>query len=318
MDTRPRPLLVVAALLAVYLVWGSTYVAIAVAVQTQPPFLLAGARFLVAGALLYVWAIRRGDTEGDRVRAPQWRAAAIVGGLLLLVGNGGVVWAEQSVPSSLAALVIAAVPLWMAVLGRLLNGQRLGTLSVTGVAIGFAGVGVLVSPGGDGGGGSHLAGTVVLCGAAVSWALGSVWSQRLPLPKRPLVATACEMLCGGALLAVVAVGRGELAGFDPAAVSLASWVALAYLVVFGSMLAFSAYVWLLANVRSDLVSTYAYVNPLVAVLLGWSLLDEAVTARTLLGGAVVVAAVGLVVAGRSRAAPQAAEPSPAPTPVASR
>lgn len=310
MPNPPRTALVAAALLAVYLVWGSTYVAIRIAVQTLPPFLLACVRFLVAGALLYAWTIGRGgrapaDGAADRDAPPspsdpigprQWAAATLVGGLLLLGGNGLVVWGEQTVPSGLAALIVATVPLWMALLGRVLLGQRMARLSVVGVLLGFAGVAVLLSPAGDGG--ADPAGTAVICLAALSWGLGSVWSRRLPLPRRPAVATALEMLGGGALLTTVAAVGGEFGRVDLGAVTLASWAALAYLVVFGSLVAFSAYVWLLANVRSDLASTYAYVNPLVAVLLGWALLGETVTARTLLGGAVIVVAVGLVLAGR--------------------
>ena len=323
MQNPPRTAVVAAALLAVYLVWGSTYVAIRIAVDTLPPFLLAGVRFLLAGAVLYAWTSRRRDrtraarggagrdavaAEADPIGPAQWGAATLVGGLLLLGGNGLVVWGEQTVTSGLAAMIIATVPLWMALFGRVLLRERMTTVSVAGVLLGFAGVAVLIAPDGDRA--SDPAGTAALCLAALSWGLGSVWSRRLPLPRRPLMATALEMLGGGALLTVVAVAGGELGRFDAGAVTARSWAALAYLVVFGSLVAFTAYVWLLANVRSDLASTYAYVNPLVAVLLGWALLDETVTMRTLVGGGVVVLAVGLVLAGRPRKGPSAGEAAP--------
>lgn len=315
MPKSPRPAAVVAALLAVYLVWGSTYLAIRVAVETLPPFLLAGARFLVAGAVLYPFAVGRRPAEAvdDPIGPAQWGAATLVGGLLLLGGNGLVVWGEQTVPSGLAALLIATVPLWVALLGRVFLRERIAALSVAGVLLGFAGVAVLVAPG-AGGAEADTAGMAVLCLAALSWGLGTVWSPRLPLPRRPLVATALEMLGGGALLTAVAVVSGEYGRLDLGAVSARSWLAMAYLVVIGSWVAFSAYVWLLANVRSDLTSTYAYVNPLIAVLLGWALLDEEVSPRTLLGGGVIVAAVALVWAGRPRR--ERVEAAPALEPVA--
>ena len=296
---RPSPLLVAAALGAVYIVWGSTYLAIRVGVATLPPFLMAGSRFLLAGALLLGWTAWRGDLRRERIGAPQLRAAAIVGGLLLLGGNGLVSWAEQTVPSGLAALLISSTPLWMALLGRTLFRERLTPLSVAGIVLGFVGVALLVGVGGSGSGAAPI-GIAAILVAAFLWGLGSVWSRRLPLPAHPLVATALEMIAGGSLMVAVAIVRGEPAALDLAAVTPQSWAALAYLVVFGSLVAFTAYVWLLANVRTDLVGTYAYVNPLVAVLLGWALLGEVVTASTLLGGAVVVVAVALVVLARGR------------------
>jgi drug/metabolite transporter (DMT)-like permease len=302
---QPQPaLLVVLALLTVYLVWGSTYLGIAVAVQTLPPFLMASVRFLAAGAVLWVWSIRRGDTEGDRIGPRQWGAAAIVGCLLLTTGNAMVGFGEQTVPSGVAALLVASMPLWMAVMSRGLLGERLGWRAVVGLLLGFAGVALLVQPSG----GERLdpVGTAAILFAAVSWALGSVWSRRLPLPSRPLVATSMEMLCGGALLALVSLATGEWGRFDPGAVSGASLLALLYLIMFGSLLAFTAYVWLLRATSTPVLSTYAYVNPVIAVALGWTLLGETINRGTLTGGAVIIVAVALIVT-RGSAAP--AEPA---------
>jgi drug/metabolite transporter (DMT)-like permease len=287
---------VAAALGIVYLVWGSTYFGIRVAIGTIPPLSMGALRFLVAGGLLYPWAVRRGDREGDRPGLAQWAAGAVVGVALLAGGNGAVSWGEQHIPSGVAALLIATVPLWMSVLGRVALRERLAWTAVLGLAVGFAGLVVLVRPSG-----THrldpLA-TAVVLGGALAWASGSVWSRRAPLPRRPLVGAGIEMLAGGAVLAVAAVVGGELGRIDPGAVSAASLAAVAYLVVFGSLVAFTAYAWLLRNVRTSVASTYAYVNPVVAVALGWAFGGEPVSARTLLAGAVILAGVALIVTAR--------------------
>jgi drug/metabolite transporter (DMT)-like permease len=287
---------VAVALATVYLVWGSTYFGIRVAIRTVPPLSMAALRFLVAGGLLYAWSVRRGDREGDRPGLAQWAASAVVGVLLLAVGNGAVTWAEQRIPSGVAALLIATVPLWMSILGRVVLRERLAWTAVAGLAAGFGGLVLLVRPSGA----HHLdaaATAVVLCGA-LAWASGSVWSRRAPLPRRPLVGAGMEMLAGGAALAVAAVAGGELGRLHPERFSTASLVAMAYLVVFGSLAAFTAYAWLLRNVRTSVAATYAYVNPVVAVALGWGFGGEQVTGRTLLAGAVIVAGVALIVAAR--------------------
>lgn len=286
------------AMWVVYIIWGSTYLAIAVVVETMPPFLAAGARFLVAGAMLYAWAIRRGDREGDRPTARQWRSAAIIGTALLLGGNGMVQWAEQTVPSGIAALLIATVPLWMAVMAGVVLRERMTWREVLGIAVGFGGVALLVGPVG-GEARFDLLGIAAILFAALSWAGGSLYARRAPLPSRPLVGTAMEMLAGGVALVIVGLAAGELGRVDLGAFSVASWIGLAYLVVFGSLAGFAAYAWLLRVARTSLVSTYAYVNPVIAVLLGWAILSEAVTARTLIAGAVIVAAVALIVSARA-------------------
>jgi drug/metabolite transporter (DMT)-like permease len=295
---QPQPAILVAlALLTVYLVWGSTYLGIRVAVQTLPPFLMASVRFLVAGALLWTWAIRRGDVTGDRIGPRQWGAAAIVGCLLLTTGNAMVGWGEQTVPSGIAALLVASMPLWMVMMSRGLLGERLGWRAAVGLLLGFAGVALLVQP--SGGHRLDPLGTAAILFAAVSWALGSVWSRRLPLPSRPLVATSMEMLAGGGLLALVSLATGEIGRFNPAQVSAASLLAVLYLIVFGSLLAFSSYVWLLRATSTAVLSTYAYVNPIIAVALGWGLLGETVNTSTLAGGAIIIVAVAVIMTRRT-------------------
>ena len=293
----PRTALQVAVALGiVWVVWGSTYLAIALAIETMPPFLMASSRFLVAGAILYAWNASRGEPRADR---RGWLAGAVTGILFLVGGNGGVVWAQQRVPSGVAALVIASVALWIALLDRTIFGQRLSKQAVIGLVIGFAGVALLVNP--AIGGGIDGLGALVLLGAALSWAVGTLLSRQpwLGLPDRPLVGAAIQMLAGGAVFAIIGISTGELGRVDFAEMSWRSTGGLVYLVVFGSLVAFSAYVWLLQNARVSLVATYAYVNPVVAVLLGWSILGEAVTARTLLAGGVIVAGVALIVSARS-------------------
>jgi drug/metabolite transporter (DMT)-like permease len=313
--TRPRTLQVAAALLTVYVVWGSTYLGIRVAIETLPPLLMSGVRFIIAGAVLYAFAIRRGDTEGDRPGRAQWLAALVVGGALLLCGNGGVTWGEQFVASGLTSLLIATVPLWMVLFARIILGERLTWPARTGVVVGFAGLVLLVWPDrGEAASGFPLGPTLVILTGAACWGWGSVHARRafraprVPdgrprptlgarLPSRPLVSTAMQMLAGGSLQIVAGIATGELPRVDLGAVSGRSIAAVAYLIVFGSLLAFTAYAWLLRNVRTSLASTYAYVNPVVAVALGWAVLGEPVTARSLAAGAVILAGVALIVQG---------------------
>lgn len=296
------------ALWAVYIVWGSTYLAIRYVVETMPPFLSAGARFLVAGGVLYAWAIRRGDRRGDRPTLRQWRSAAIIGGALLLGGNGMVQWAEQTVPSGIAALLIATVPLWMAVIGGVVLRERTTWREVLGIVVGFGGVALLVGP--VGGAGFDPLGIAAILFASLSWASGSLYARRADLPGRPLVGIAMEMIAGGAILAAVGLAVGEAGTLDPGSFSPASWAGLAYLTVVGSLVGFAAYAWLLRVARTSLVATYAYVNPVIAVLLGWAIASEQVTPRTLLAGLVIVGAVALIVSART----DDGEPEPAGEP----
>ncbi len=288
-----------AALLVVYVFWGGTYLAIRVGVETVPPLLLAGVRYLIAGLILYPLAVRGGSAAqrtADRPRAANWLACAIVGGLLLLGGNGGVSIGERSVPSGFASLLVATVPLWLLVLDAVLNRARIGVLPIFGLLAGLAGVGLLAGLGGGGSrGGGSAAGVAIILVAAVSWALGTILSGRVALPQRPLLSTAMQMLTAGAALLVLAAATGEFGSFHLAAVSLRSWLALAYLIGPGSILALSAYSIAVRSLPTPTVATYAYVNPVVAVLLGATLLGEAVTPTMLIGGGLIIVAVALVV-----------------------
>jgi drug/metabolite transporter (DMT)-like permease len=289
---RPRLALVIAALGVLYLVWGSTYLGIRIAIDTIPPLLMASVRFAVAGVVLYVWAVRQGDTRGDRPGRKQWVASAVVGVLLLAGGNGGVTWGEQFVPTGIAALLIASVPIWIVVFAHFTGDDRITWPVAVGLLIGIVGVGILVQPAGVSA--AYLLGSLVILGAAFAWAAGSVYARRAPLPRRPLVATGMEMIGGGIALLVLSAVTGELSRVHPERISWQSLVALLYLTVFGSLLAFSSYVWLLRHTRAAVAGTYAFVNPAVAVLLGWGFLGEALTSRVLVAGAVIILAVVVV------------------------
>ncbi len=290
---------VIAAFAAVYLIWGSTYLAIRVAIETIPPFVMAGVRFIIAGTLLFAWARARGAPAPGR---RHWAAATFIGVLLLTLGNGAVVWSEQRVASGLTALLVAMVPVWT-VLVEWVGGtrERPGLGTVAGLLIGLGGVALLVAPG-QLAGGSRVDPLIalVLTGGSISWSIGSVYSHRAGLPRSPQLATAMEMLAGGAGLLVAGLLSGELAAFHPAAVTGRSALAVLYLIVFGSLIGFSAFVWLLRVSTPARVSTYAYVNPAVAVLVGWAFAREELTARTLLAAAIIVAGVVLITStGRS-------------------
>lgn len=289
----PSKLAVGAAFGAVYVIWGSTYLAIQIALETIPPLLMAGMRHLIAGIVLYTFVRLTGGPQPLRIH---WRSTAIIGALLLLGGNGGVCWAEQTVPSGLAALFVTTVPLWMVLLNWLRrDGVKPAIAEVAGVVLGLIGVATLI--GGLGivpGQPVNTVGAVVLIIASLCWSFGSIYSRHAPMPKSPLQATAMEMLTGGVLLLVVGYLTGEGDGFSPAAVSLRSIFALCYLMVFGSLVAFSAYVWLLQVSTPARVSTYAFVNPIVAVILGYLLAGELLTARTLVAATVIITAVVLI------------------------
>ena len=289
---------ILAAFAAVYVIWGSTYFAIRVAIETVPPFAMAGARFLIAGAMLYVWARLRGAPGPGRTH---WRRTALLGALLLVGGNGGVVWAEQRVPSGLTSLLVAMVPVWTVLIEWLWTGGTRPTGRVAaGLVTGFAGVLLLVAPGRLAGG-PHVdpIGALVLLIASLSWSIGSVLARRIPLPASASLTSAMEMLAGGGLLLGLALATGELAHIQPAAVSARSAAAFVYLIVFGSLVGFSAFAWLLRFQPASRVATYAYVNPAVAVLLGWALAGEPLTPRTMLAALVIVSGVVLIANGRA-------------------
>jgi drug/metabolite transporter (DMT)-like permease len=301
-----------AALLTVYIVWGSTYLGILLAIRTIPVFLMAAIRFLIAGVLLYAWSIRRGNTT-DRPTGRQWVAAAVVGAALFLGGNGLLSWAELRVDTGTSSLVIATVPLWMAILDRLFFGQQLGQTTVVGLVVGLAGAALLAGPTGPG----HIdpLGAAVLIGAALAWTMGSLYSRSTALPRRPLLGASMEMLTGGALLALLGLSLGEAGQLRN--VSLTSGLALVYLIVFGSLIAFSAYTWLLRVAPTSLVSTYAYVNPVVAVFLGWAIESEPIGVRTVVAGAMILVAVALIIGVRP-ARGRTTAPAPAATPARAR
>lgn len=305
----PRVLLG-AAMLVLYVVWGSTYLGIAVAVDTIPPFVMAAIRFLIAGSVLMAWSAAR---EGRSFRLPsrrEFRDTAIVGALLLGGGMGMVAWGEQTVPSGIAALLIALMPVWVAVFGRVFLGERLPGIAGVGIAVGLVGVTILVWPFGATGEGFDTAGIGALILSPIFWASGSLFAaHRARQPSRPLVATATQMLAGSATLAVLGLLTGEFARFRPEAISSDSLLALVYLTLIGSLVAFTAYVWLLKVAPLPLIATYAYVNPIVAVALGAAFLSEPVSPRTLLAGAIIVGAVAVIITARSRMSRPAARPS---------
>jgi drug/metabolite transporter (DMT)-like permease len=281
------------ALVVVYTLWGSTYLAIRVAVESMPPLLMAGVRFLIAGLVLLAWRLAVLGKNAKRPSWIEWRSAAIVGAALMLGGNGGVAFAELSVPSGSTALIVATVPLWIAVFDRLFFRRSLSLRQVMGLAIGFGAVALLV--GRPGGGGLDAVGASVAVIGAIAWAAGSLYARGATLPHDSSTAIGMEMLAGGALLVAVGAGIGEF--HDPALLhpTAASWWAFAYLVIFGALVGFSAYLWLLRVAPITLVSTYAYVNPVVAVLLGALVLHEPVDARTVAAGTAILAAVVLIV-----------------------
>ena len=279
----------VLAFAAIYVVWGSTYLAIRYAIETMPPLIMAGVRFLISGGLMYAWARRTAPAP----TAAEWRAGAVIGALLFLGGNGGVVIAEKTVPSGTAALLIAVEPLWVAMLDALRTRTRPDGLRVVGLLLGLGGVAILVGPTAGG----PVGGMLLVVLASLAWAAGSVYGLAAARPRSPAMSASVPMLTGGAILLAVGTARGEWTGLSPAAFSAPSLLAFAYLIVFGSVVAFTAYSWLISNVSPTLVATYAFVNPVVAVFLGWALGGEVVTLRTVVGAAVIVSGVVLITVG---------------------
>jgi drug/metabolite transporter (DMT)-like permease len=299
-SATPSSTLIIAAFASIYLIWGSTYLAIGFAVQTMPPFLMGGIRFMIAGALMYGWLRWRGEAHPTNLI--HWRSAAIVGGLLLLGGNGGVVWAEQTVPSSVTALLIATVPMWIVLVDWLRpKGIRPNRWIVGGVALGLTGIVILIGPQNFlQGNQSDLIGPIVLVFASLSWAIGSVYSRLAALPSSPLMGTAMEMFAGGALLTILGTLTGEWGRLDLAGISAKSWVSLVYLILFGSLIGFTSYIWLLKVTTPARAATYAYVNPVVAVFLGWALNNEPITFQTIIAATIIITAVALIISNQGR------------------
>ena len=287
----------------VYVIWGSTYLGIRFAIETIPPFLMAGVRFVIAGGILYAFVMLRGGRAPSR---RQWIAASIIGALLLLGGNGAVVWAELRVPSGLVALLVATEPLCVVLIDWARpKGLRPRPGELLGLVLGFAGVVILVSPAPLTGGSLEIdpVGAAVVLFAAVSWALGSIYSRHAPAHESAFLMTGMKMLTGGLLLLLAGTVAGEWSRLDVGAISAKSWFALGYLIIFGALIGFTAYIWLLKNTTLPRASTYAYVNPIVAVLLGWTLASEPMNGRVIAAAAVIVAGVVIVV--RSHASPVA-------------
>ncbi|HSY82995.1 MAG TPA: EamA family transporter [Gemmatimonadaceae bacterium] len=287
-----KQLKVIIAFALVYVIWGSTYLAIRYAIGTIPPFLMAGTRFFVAGSALYLWQRLRG---GPRPTPKQWRNAAIAGGSMLMIGNGLLSWSELRIPSGLAALIVAIVPLWMVVFDWLSGGPRPGRYAIVGIVLGLVGVGLLVGPSGPGGhGGVDPMGAFAVLIASMGWSAGSLFARRADMPKSLVLTTGMEMIAGGVINGLVGVGTGEAAHFQIAAVSHDSLVGLVYLIVLGSWVAYSAYTYLVTAVTPAQLGTYAFVNPCIALLLGWLIAHEPIGPRTVVAMGVIVGAVILL------------------------
>jgi drug/metabolite transporter (DMT)-like permease len=293
---------IIAAFASIYLIWGSTYLAIRYADQTIPPFIMGGIRFLISGAMLYAWARYRGAPRPSRIH---WRNAVIAGAFLLLGGNGAVVWAEQFVPSGMTALLVSILPFWLVIIEWVRPPRRRPAGAVlVGLILGFIGIVVLVGPADLGGHGDvRPIGALVLITGSLSWAIGSFYSRDAELPESGLLTTGMEMLGGGILLLIVGALTGEFSGFDIHAVSRASAAGLLYLITFGSLLGFTSYIWLLDKVSPAHLGTYAYVNPLVAVILGWAIAGELLSVRTAVAATIVICAVALITTARSAGSP---------------
>lgn len=296
-DRNRSLLILIAAFAAVYIFWGSTYLAIKYAIETLPPFLMAGSRFVFAGAVLLIWARFTKDYEPPK--PAHWKTSFIVGTLLLLGGNGGVVFAEHYISSSLAALLVATEPFWIVLLSWLwLKGARPNLKTILGIAVGFFGVWLLISgqtsETSATAGSMQFFGTLAVIIAALSWATGSLYGLRAPVPRSSLQTAGMQMLAGGAVLLVVSLLLGEWWNFSLTQVSARSLLGVIYLIVFGSLIGFTAYSWLLKNAQPALVSTYAYVNPIVAVFLGWLIAGETFTGQMLFGAGIIVGSVVLI------------------------
>jgi drug/metabolite transporter (DMT)-like permease len=290
-----RTVIMIAAFAAVYLIWGSTYLAMKYAIETLPSFLMAGTRFFAAGSVLFLWA--RLSPDYERPRLVHWRTSLIVGGLLLLGGNGGVVIAQHYLPSSLTALLIATEPFWVILISWLLMGSSRPNLKVIlGLLIGFIGVSLLIGGRGltTGEGNGQIFGIVLIVFSTIAWAAGSLYGLRAVSPKSALLAAGMQMLSGGLLMILVGTIIGEWQSFRISDVSTNSWIALGYLTVFGSLIGFTAYSWLLKNVEPSLASTYAYVNPVIAVILGWAIAGESLTGQMLVGAGIIIGSVVLI------------------------
>lgn len=298
-SSKPAPLwLVVGAFATVYVVWGSTYLGIRYAVESIPPFLMAGSRNLVAGLILFAFARSRGATVTTRI---EWRDAFIAGGLMLMVGNGGVTWAEQIIPSGVTALLVALSPAWMVLFDWLRpKGTRPGPMVIVGLVVGFVGVALLARGHRNGAGSMYGWGVAVLLLSSIGWSAGSVFNRSANKPASPFLSVAMQMIAGGSLLTLIAIASGELEKFSFSQLTLLSVGSWLYLMIAGSVISYTAYVWLLHVTSPARVSTTSYVNPLIAVLLGCTIGREPFSSDVLLAGVLIIAAVVLLLRGTQR------------------
>jgi drug/metabolite transporter (DMT)-like permease len=295
---QPRLGLLLLAFGFLYLMWGSTYLAIRVAIESFPPLLMVGSRYVIAGGALYLWSRWRGDSRPTR---PNWRSALVAGALLFLGGNGSLAWAEQRVPSGLAALLIATTPLWMVLILWWTKGERPGAAVWAGLGLGLLGLGVMIGPiRGNGSGAVDPLGAAMLVFASVSWAAGALYARDADLPRSTVQSTGVQMLAGGVLMVLFGLGMGEGSRLHLLQASLRSWLGWGFLIIGGGIIGFTAFSWLMRVASPARVSTYAYVNPVVAVFLGWAILGEPLTGRILLAAAIIVSGVVLVITFRGR------------------
>ncbi|MGI8811354.1 MAG: EamA family transporter [Pyrinomonadaceae bacterium] len=291
---RKNLVVLVLAFAAVYIIWGSTYLAIKYAIETMPTFLMAGVRFIIAGSMLYTWA--RLSPSYERPKREHWRTSVIVGALLLGVGNGGVVLAEHYISSGLAALLVATVPFWIVLLGWMFMGKGRPNWKVTtGLLLGFVGVYLLIAGrNSEAGGNNQFWGVIIILVSTLGWAIGSLYGSKAPTAPSTVLAAGMQMLSGGIILLLIGTISGEWSGFDLRTVSANSWCAFIYLITLGAFVAYTAYSWLLKNASPSSLSTYAYVNPAIAVVLGWAVAGETLTGRMLIGAAIIVGSVALI------------------------
>jgi len=305
MHSSPPRLKLISAFASVYIVWGSTYLAIRIAIETIPPLLMAGFRFIIAGSMMYLWGRLRSKERPTRIH---WKSAAIVGLMLLLVGNGGLSWSEQLIPSGIAALIVAVSPLWFILIDWMQGGARPTAGVFIGLALGTLGIAILVDPADLVGGGEVSAlGASVLLVSSVCWAFGSFYARRAKLPSSPALANGMEMLIGGVGLIFVGMIAGEMKDLHLATITTKSLLAVAYLVVFGSIIGFSSYIWLFRSTTPTRASTYAYVNPVVAVFIGWLVGGEQLPTRVVLAAVLIIAAVAAITVFGTRKSSKALE-----------